>query len=135
MQLKRDTDYALRLILGVTKYADENGISLFELCRHASVPQAIAARLCSKLVEGELLKESAREDRSVYFAGDNIQRKTLLDVVLTIEGTADMFAVFDHSTELYTCGKREFAMAERYLEKGLSGVEIQRLTNKNAADG
>ncbi len=134
MQLKRDTDYALRLMLGVAKYADENGILLVELCRHASVPQTIAARLCSKLVKAELLKENKTESQMTYSGGDNFQNKTLLDVVQAIEGTADMFAVFDRSTELYACGKYEFALSERQLTESLGGISLQKLTNKVATD-
>ena len=134
MQLKRDTDYALRLVLGVAKYADENGILLVELCRHASVPQTIAARLCSKLVKAELLKENKTESQMTYSGGDNFQNKTLLDVVQAIEGTADMFAVFDRSTELYACGKYEFALSERQLTESLGGISLQKLTNKVATD-
>ena len=134
MQLKRDTDYALRLMLGVAKYAGENGILLAELCRYASVPQTIAARLCSKLVKAGLLKDNKANNQPLYFAGDNIQNKTLLDVVQVIEGTVDMFAVFDHSTELYACGKHEFALSERQLESSLSGISLKKLINKATAD-
>ncbi len=135
MQLKRDTDYALRLMLGVAKYADENGILLVELCRHASVPQTIASRLCSKLVKTGFLRENKAGSQSLYFAGDDIRNKTLLDVVQAIEGTADMFAVFDHSTELYACGKYEFALAERQLAESLGGISLQRLINQAAMAG
>lgn len=134
MQLKRDTDYALRLMLGVAKYADENGIPLAELCRHSSVPQTIATRLCSKLVKAGFLKDNKANNQLLYFAGDNIQNRTVLDVVRAIEGTTDMFVVFDHSTELYACGKHEFALSQRQLESSLSDIRLKKLINQAAAD-
>ncbi len=135
MQLKRDTDYALRLILSTAEYAGENGISLPEMCKQATVPRTIASRLCPKLVGAELLKERCISKQPVYFLGDDVHGKTLLDVVLATEETVDMFAVFDHCTELYTSVKDEFESTEQKLIKSLSEVNLHKLIKKNHVAG
>ncbi len=133
MQLKRDTDYALRLLLCVAKYSEKNGISVSDLSRYASVPRATAHRLCSKLTDAELLKEIKEDTRSFYSVRDDIMNKTLLDVVLATEETVDMFAVFDHSTEVFICGKNEFVLAEHQLTQSLGSISLQKLINRAAA--
>lgn len=58
MQLKRDTDYALRILLCVAKENSQNGegMTAIELSKSVSVPAAITARLCRKLAEAKLLR-------------------------------------------------------------------------------
>ncbi len=131
MQFKRDTDYALRLLFSAAKHGGEGGISLSELCIHSAVPRAIASRLCPKLVESDFLKESKEKSRAIYFVGENIDEKTLLDAVLATEESVDMFAVFDRTTDLYACSKDAFAEVEQRLIKGLSEIRFRELIEKS----
>lgn len=132
MQLKRDTDYALRLLLCALKKREqgEKGASLTDLCRCSCVPHAVAARLCRRLVEAELLEESGREKRFLYSIRQEALDKTMLDVVQAVEGDNGLFAIFDHSTQLYECCKEYFAAAEQKVEEGLQQISLQQLADK-----
>ncbi len=129
MQLKRNTDYALRILLCVAEYPDENGIPLPKLCKHSSIPHTIAVRLCRKLVDENILTETTIGNRTFFAINPGANNITLYDVILAIEGTVDLFAVFDHSTELYMqCGDN-LNIIEEWLTKGLKEINIRELTD------
>ena len=125
MQLKRDTEYALRLLFGAAKYAGESGITLSELCKHTAVPRTIASRLCAKLVEAKLLNEKMIETKPVYFACKDIYEKTLFDIVLATEETLNLFAVFDQSSEMYISCKSDFDLAQQKFANCLQQIKIR----------
>lgn len=130
MQFKRDTDYALRLLLCAARQrqADPPEIPVQVLSREAQVPLTIANRLCAKMVDAELLRtvNSAGNARG-YLLSENAMSRTLYDVVCAIEGHSDLFAVFDQSTELFSNGQVHFQAAEGQFESALSKVTLQQL--------
>ncbi len=130
MQLKRDTDYALRLLLCAVKYADQkNSITLFELCSRTAVPITIASRLCHKLSEAQLISEYIIGGRAHYTVYDDALSKTLFDVIQAVEGNGSLFSVFDRSTEMFSCCRQYFQAAEQCLTDSLKGLTLQDLKN------
>ncbi len=134
MQLKRDTDYALRLLLCAARNADPKGISLQELCRQTLVPRTIAARLCHTLAQENILKENSIESHLYYSFNYMASEKTLFDIIQTTEGTVSLFNVFDRSSEVYVDCKDNLRMIEQWFASGLKQISIQDLSeNHNTA--
>ena len=130
MQLKRDTDYALRLLLCTARQTQENtsGISLQTLSKETHVPITIATRLCSKMEDADLLKIANSSEKSKrYLLGEDTINKTLYDVICAIEGHRDIFAVFDRTTELFSIGKARFQIAQGQFEDAMNEVTLQQL--------
>ena len=55
MQLKRDTEYALRILMCVARQEDGRMTAL-EISKRTAVPASIAARLCQKMTDAKLMK-------------------------------------------------------------------------------
>ena len=130
MQLKRDTDYALRLLLCAAKQTcgKTSGISLQDLSKETMVPTTIANRLCLKMTDANLLRAATHSGKTKrYLLGKEVMNKTLYDVV---EEHNDIFAVFDRSTELFSSGGSYFQMVEQQLEGALNKVTLQHLIVK-----
>lgn len=133
MQLKRDTDYALRILLCAAKRNSENepGMTLSEFSKNTAVPLTIAARLCRKLTETEFLKTVTGNDRAVrYMIKQSAFEKTVLNVICAVEEQGRLFAVFDRSTELYAICKEYFDEVDRQLSDLLSTMTIGELLQK-----
>lgn len=131
MQLKRDTDYALRLLLCTARQTRENtsGRSLQTLSKETHVPATIATRLCSRMEEADLLRIAYGSGKSKrYLLGEDAMNKTLYDVICAIEGHRDIFAVFDRTTELFSSGKAYFQIAEGQFEKAMGVEDLLRGT-------
>ncbi len=105
MQLKRDTDYALRLWLCIFKSKSE--MTLVELCKATAVPKTIALRLCQRLLEANLLSVTGDGDTgSSYFISPSAANMTLFDLIQAVEGSCKLFAVFDQTNAQYSCCNR-----------------------------
>ena len=130
MQLKRDTDYALRLLLSLAKHTHtgEEGVSVQTLSREAQVPITIANRLCSKMEQAKLLHAVHAPDKTAnYLLGDDTLCKTLYDVVCAVEGLCDLFAVFDRTTDLFSDRQPLFQTTEQQFVGVLHSMTLQQL--------
>lgn len=134
MQLKRDIDYSLRILLCVVQQKNDNGMTVFELSRHTSVPSTIVSRLCSQMTKAKFLMavESSSSNKE-YTACQDTLSKTLLDVIQMIEGTNSLFSVFDKSSNLYANCKSYFEEIEQQFSASLKEITIKDLKRKYTA--
>ncbi len=133
MQLKRDTDYALRILLCAAKQNPENklGMTVPEFSKNASVPATIAARLCRNLTDAKFLNVSDPSDGCVrYMLRQSAFQKTILNVICAVEDHRDLFAVFDRSTELYAICKDYFDKVNHQFSSSLNSITIAELLEK-----
>lgn len=133
MQLKRDTDYALRILLCAAKQNPENkfGMTVPEFSKNTSVPVTIAARLCRNLTDAKFLNVTDPSDGCVrYMIRQTTFKKTILNVICAVEDHGDLFAVFDRSTELYAICRDYFDEVNQQLSKSLNSITIAELLEK-----
>ena len=129
MQLKRDTDYALKILLNIAESinASENseGVSLREISLNTKIPKQIAGRLCERLSEAGFIHECTEGGggTGTYAADEVLPDVTLFDVVEAVEGTSEIFAVFDKNSELY----RKYGSALDHTE-GKIADELKKLS-------
>lgn len=134
MQLKRDTDYALRIILYIVKQSEpeKTWLSIYDLSKNTAVSPAIIARLCRSLAEAKILNVTPSTDKTVKFAlRRGAMKKTVLDIIRAVEGHNDLFAVFNRSTELYCICKDYFDETEQQFTDSLEALTIMQLKEKS----
>ena len=132
MQLKRDVDYSLRILLCIMQNKKLNtekcGMTVFELSRLTDIPVTIVSRLCKKMQGAKWLKAIKPTDGNVKYTYYNDTRnKTLFDVIQVVEGHSDLFSVFDKSTDFYSSCKAYFDSAEQKFVSCLTAISIQEL--------
>lgn len=130
MQLKRDTDYALRILLYAAKQNTTNGLGMTasEFGKNTSVPVTIAARLCRTLTDAEFLNATDSSEGCVRYAlRQSALKKTILNVICAVEDQGDLFAVFDRSTELYAICKDYFNEVDQQFSDSLKSITIAEL--------
>jgi len=130
MQLKRETDYALRLLIKMSGGAvcADSVKSVRELCVEADVPYIIASRILSNLKEkGVVCIADSEKSKSGYYLNENASRLSLYELILIIEGNAELFAVFDKSNSAYDLCRERLLMTEKEVQYRLCDVSLTDL--------
>ncbi len=133
MQLKRETDYALRILLYIgQRCSDETapceGVSIFDISSQTGIPRIRAGRICGYLKETGLIRETASETHETLYApGEGLLQRSLLDIVAVTEYNTHLFAVFDRQSQLYRSQARQFQKIEAEIEEILSNIPLQAL--------
>ena len=134
MQLKRDIDYSLRILLYVVKQEEYNkkaiGMTVSELSKNATIPSTIVSRLSRKMNDMKLLKAAKTPEGNMrYTSYGNTAERTLLDVICAIEGHSSLFSVFDKSTAFYSCCKDCFEGIDQQFTDSLNSITIKHLSD------
>lgn len=138
MQLKRDTDYALR-VMHCLKTAGESDaqsdrqrLTLSEIALRTSIPRIMAGRICSRLhAKGMIALCCDREGGElVYHMESGPLQYTLLDVVNIMEGTSRLFAVFDPRTSMYRGCENVLNEVQNEFEKLMVAISLEKLFEK-----
>lgn len=131
MQLKRDTDYAIRILLIIAESTlnknEPKEMDLKAICERADVPGQVALRLCNLLSETSFIKK-ADEDRG-YISERDLSGKTVFDIIEAVEGRCNLLAVFDRRTELYA----RYGHALEAMNDDLSS-ELKKMTIRTILD-
>jgi|GEM_PF-1315329 len=109
MQLKRDTDYAVRILYCLhqnhvaDKSAVRKGVTISEIAMQTGTPKPVAGRICESLKEKGMiyLTDEQPATEKAYYSTEELLKYSLLDVIEAVEGTGEIFAVFDKRSEAY----------------------------------
>lgn len=83
--LRRNTDYALRLMVSLAKHGPDGSVSTRALAEEQDVPYQLACKLMQQL-HGAKLVESCMGVRGGFRLGREAGRISLLDVVEVVQG-------------------------------------------------
>ena len=131
MQLKRDTDYALRILFYIGGQqsgtdAASNGFSSSDISTQTGVPRMSVDRICGYLGEKRIIAaKTAENGEYLYYPGPGFGRKSLLEVVRAAEGGADIFAVFDRKSPFYRAHGARLREIQAGLDKLLSDISLK----------
>ena len=131
MQLKRDTDYAIRILLVMAEPAlskkELQGLDLKTICEKTSVPRQIAIRLCGLLSDAGFIKKEETDGSTTYIPESDLLEKTVLDIIDAVEGQSNLFAVFDRRAEIYTKYGLALASVNAALSAELNKITLQTI--------
>jgi len=133
MQLKRDTDYALRIILCIGESwldsrADPDGLSLSEISLHTGVPKISVNRICGNLKDRMILSSGRTTEKSVsFYPCPAFFRLSLLDIIEASEDNVNLFALFDRTNRLYSAQTERLQRVQNDIESILSGTTVEDL--------
>ena len=131
MQLKRDTDYAFRIVCCVSRLSEgEDGahaVTLLTIIRQTGVARRNAKRVCDYLSDSDVLKKQDSGGVIAFSKGEAWKRASLLDVVSAVEGTADIFAVFDKKQQAFRDMEDRLGLVKEAVEEALKSVRLDEL--------
>jgi len=123
MQLKRETDYALRIVFYIGEQWAEKGRSscgfdLSELSMQAGVPRLAAGRVCGYLENGGIIVSYRADSGELRWRPcEGFYGRTMLDIIEAVEGQVQLFAVFDRKNRFF----------------GMYGAKLRRLQSRFCA--
>ncbi len=137
MQLKRDTDYALRILCCLGRQAAEGapagaGISLLEISSHAGVPKLSARRICGCLKAKKLLSTKKEPNGAVlYYPGELFPTCSLWDVMSATEDNVHLFAVFDRKSDFFKINGKRLENIQNEIERIFQNTTLAKLTEES----
>lgn len=135
MQLKRDTELALRILYCLQNRSDggernaRRKPGLAEISIQTMIPKVTARRICTRLCDSGMIgvfRESERREAAFYLK-PVFFRSSLLDVIRAMENTGRIFAVFDRESPMYLVCGTKMEKAEREVEAQLAEVSLESL--------
>lgn len=133
MQLKRDTDYAIRILLVMAEPVPDKelqGLKIKTICEKTDIPRQIALRLCNLLSGLGFIKKEGEGESATYTPESNLPEKTVLDIIKAVEGQSNLFAVFDRRTEMYERYGHLLESVNEILLRELNNVTIQTILGR-----
>ena len=133
MQLKRDTDYAIRILYCLKEGGDRidpvpGGLTLGEISAQTGVPKITAGRICDNLDQKGLLSPGERGgDEKGFLLPQRLLQKSLLDVVEAMESTGQILAVFDKQSVMYKKCEEQLLKAQEEIRCILAGISLEGL--------
>ena len=133
MQLKRETEYALRILFRVVENGNgvdgpPAGLNLLEICTDTGVPRTAAQRICEQCEAAGLLRSELTANRErQYFPGQALDSESLGGVIALMENGTNLFAVFDRGSAMYRSQGRRFEEIQTSVQKILGNIKISDL--------
>ena len=131
MQLKRDTDYAIRILYCLRQNGDvghtgeRKGMTLSEIAMQTGTPKLVAGRVCESLKKKGMIAAAGqdRAERS-YCSTETQSEYSLLDVIEAVEGTCQLFTVFDKRLAGYKSFENQIRKIQKQTEGVLAGATL-----------
>lgn len=108
MQMKRDTEYALRILYAVAggpapkEEPFRGGATLNDISALSGVPRIGIDRICGQLEAAGLIQSRSEEGGEVLYApAPDLMQKSLLDITRATEQGMSLFAVFDKGSDFF----------------------------------
>lgn len=104
MYFKRDTDYALRMMLCLAKdkISGGEGMMLSRICRETNAPVTAAKRIMNQFVESELADSCEKSNRTpVFYISKPVEKLSLMDVFRSVENDTELLSGFEKENLVY----------------------------------
>lgn len=132
MNLQRNTDYALRIIICILKLCSNKtvyrkGMSMYNICIQTGVQKITASRICELLYQKNLLIPSFPMDGSSsgYLPSDSLENLTLLELINIIEGNSNLFELFNTDNKFMETNKALLSIINGKVKSDLLQVKMK----------
>lgn len=135
MQLKRDTEYALRIMLCIAEELQnsdrQKGFPSTLVLEKTAVPLVSFYRICRSLEANGLICNGIKEDGVKWiYPGKDFWSQNILSIGEAIEGTMMLFAVFDKNSYFTQAYGEKLKDVQNSLNEVLSKTTISELINE-----
>lgn len=132
MQLKRESDYTLRIAIFLTReqIAEENkGIKFKNVCAQTGVPLTVAKRICGMLAEKNLIEIIDDNSCVMIMAKPGLKNKTIYEILDISDDGGSVFAVFNRKNKQYeNCGS-VFNTIDDQIHRSFKQITVGTLAN------
>ena len=138
MHLKRDTEYALRIMTCMAEHLKKNrkaaGISSSCVIAETDISLITFNRICNCLEEKKLILKKSREEGDKWlYPGNDFWKQSIFTIGKAVEGNMELFVVFDknaHFTQTYGNRLEEI---QKNLEQVLLKTTLEELVESSGS--
>ena len=132
MHLKRDTDYALRILLYIAEYLRKNrgssGVISSEIVSKTGVPMVSYSRISEILEMNEVIQKITNNEGEIrIYPGRRFWEQNLKSIAEMVERNIDIFLLFDWNYYHLLSYGHQLNQVQRVLDKALHEVTISSL--------
>lgn len=129
--VRRNTDYAMRLMLNLAKHHENGPISTRTAASEEDVPYQLACKLMQKLQRAKLVK-SSMGPKGGFVLGKEPSKISLLDVIEAIQGPISLnrcMLSLDACPRYRRCPVRaKLVGIQKSISSGLAGISFDELS-------
>ena len=136
MQLKRDTEYAMRIMVYIAESLKKNenrtGAPSSDVIANTGIPMITFNRICGRLADNGMIRKDIGDDGEKWlYPGDRFWEESILSIGEAVEGNMKIFAIFDKNSYLLQSYGKKLLETQSSLDQILSGITLASLV----ADG
>lgn len=132
MQLKKDTDYAWRIMICTAKHIQKDnynkGVLMADIVADTGIPKPAFNRICSTLEEKGMLYTAigAKGERLLY-PGVDFWQQSILSIGEAVEGNMKVFVLFDKNAGPTRYYAESLTKIQNNLEDVLSDATLESM--------
>ena len=133
MHLKRDTEYALRIMVFIAEYLKENrdrsgGIPCSFIIAGTGTPVIAFKRVIGLLEENALIIMNGRNKKiKEVFPGRDFWKQSIFSIADAVEGNMEIFALFDRNSYLTHAYYETLKTTQDKLTRALSDITLAEM--------
>lgn len=134
MYFKRDTDYALRIMLCLAKAKKEekSGLMLREISWETNIPMTAVRRILNIFIENEIVGFYEQHGRgNAFFLCKKMDEMSLMDILRVVEDNTDVLGNFDRETKVYKIYNDLLPYIESKIYQQLENITLDKILSDN----
>jgi len=129
MQLKRDTEYAMRIMVYIAEHLKQSGkrtgTPSSTVIANTGIPMVTFNRICSRLEDnGMIRKEISKDGEKWLYPGNGFWKQSILSIGEAVEGNMKIFVIFDKKSYLSQSYGEKLQEIQNSLDQILSETTL-----------
>ena len=134
MQLKRDTEYAMRIMVYIAEYLKENGkrggVPSSNVIANTGIPIFSFNRICERLEENGLIRKATiKEGEKWLYPGNGFWEQSILSIGEAVEGNMKIFLIFDKNSYFSQAYGKKLQETQKSLDHILSNTTLESIVS------
>lgn len=132
MQLKRDTEYALRIMVHMAEHLKGNGkqtgIPSTNVIANTGIPIVTFNRICGCLEDNGMIRKEIDENGEKWlYPGHRFWEQSILSIGEAVEGNMKIFVIFDKNFNLSQSYGKKLQETQNSLDHILSQTTLESI--------
>ena len=132
MQLKRDTEYAMRIMVYIAEHLKQSGkrtgTPSSTVIANTGIPMVTSNRICSRLEDtGMIRKEISKDGEKWLYPGNGFWEQSILSIGEAVEGNMKIFVIFDKNSSLSQSYGKKLQETQNSLDYILSKTTLESI--------
>ena len=132
MQLKRDTEYAMRIMVYIAEHLKQKGkrtgTPSSNVIANTGIPIVTFNRICGRLEDSGMIRKEVGEDGEKWlYPGNGFWEQSILSIGEAVEGNMKILVIFDKNSSLSQSYGKKLQETQNSLDYILSKTTLESI--------